>query len=729
MSNVANVRIQLSNGQEAGKTINELTAQSAKLAREIKKLEVGSEEWVTASEDYQKIAGHLKNVKAEAFNTAKAQSLLNSEMGQFIPFNKQIGGMMGTFQGLAGAIKGATISQRALNIAIAASGIGLLVIALVKLVQAFLDTQAGMDKVTAVTRPLMAIFERLKGLAQELGGSIFKGLAQIMKGDIAEGLRTMGSGIKDAVSGFGDAVKEGAKVGTQIDQLTKKIEKAEINMIKRQAELAREYKQQSEIAENVAAKEEDRRRAAQRAIEIADEEMKLQQDLLDMKIEKMKLEQSLNDTSREQSKELAELEAQRINLETQASERRTTARSKLNTVNQSIAGQEKKAHEDAMKAHEERMKALDAEQQARADFVAKSIEQEMKAVEDRKKLDGDLLEGFKAQQAEQLNVRLESLQTMNEAEQAMIDELFFTNMISQEERDQMLYDAQKKALEDRMALLLANGQRNTEAYQQIYMDLLRLNHEYETRQTAQTKEEEEKRKSLRDQGLATAAGIFAGFASLLQQNSKNRKKNLAAIKAAQIAEVGINSATEIQAIWKNANTFPPPFNTIIGIAQTAIALGRAKAAVNKINATEIQDGGTFADGGVVTGPSHRNGGIKFLAGGRMNEMEGGEIILTKGVYQDPVLRGLASSINQLGGGRSFAMGGPVTDSLRSAPSPAGAPASSGTSSALLDTRAMEAKLDLLIHYSRQTAEKPPLALTQIKSGLESLYEVENDATF
>lgn len=90
----AEIDIQLNNGQSAGKTINELTAQSAKLAREIKKMEVGSEEFVQASEDFKKISGRLKEIKTEAFATEKAQSMLNSTVGEMIPFNKQLGGIV-----------------------------------------------------------------------------------------------------------------------------------------------------------------------------------------------------------------------------------------------------------------------------------------------------------------------------------------------------------------------------------------------------------------------------------------------------------------------------------------------------------------------------------------------------------------------------------------------------------------------------------------------------------
>lgn len=58
-------------------------------------------------------------------------------------------------------------------------------------------------------------------------------------------------------------------------------------------------------------------------------------------------------------------------------------------------------------------------------------------------------------------------------------------------------------------------------------------------------------------------------------------------------------------------------------------------------------------GAVLSGASHASGGIPI-------EAEGGEIVLTKGVYQNPQLRSIASDLNVAGGGRKFAAGGVVT---------------------------------------------------------------------
>jgi hypothetical protein len=63
-------------------------------------------------------------------------------------------------------------------------------------------------------------------------------------------------------------------------------------------------------------------------------------------------------------------------------------------------------------------------------------------------------------------------------------------------------------------------------------------------------------------------------------------------------------------------------------------------------------GGLFADGGLLQGPSHAQGGVWVNA-------EGGEGIINKRSMAIPWVRDLASELNQLGGGVKFADGGIV----------------------------------------------------------------------
>ena len=58
---------------------------------------------------------------------------------------------------------------RIFKIALASTGIGLILLALGSLVSFLTSTQEGIDKITSVTRPLQAIFQSLIGVFQKVG--------------------------------------------------------------------------------------------------------------------------------------------------------------------------------------------------------------------------------------------------------------------------------------------------------------------------------------------------------------------------------------------------------------------------------------------------------------------------------------------------------------------------------------------------------------------------------
>ncbi len=64
---------------------------------------------------------------------------------------------------------------------------------------------------------------------------------------------------------------------------------------------------------------------------------------------------------------------------------------------------------------------------------------------------------------------------------------------------------------------------------------------------------------------------------------------------------------------------------------------------------------TYADGGMVYGNSHAQGGEKFAVGGRVVELEGGEAVINK--RSTSMFRSQLSAMNTAGGGVKFADGG------------------------------------------------------------------------
>ena len=69
----------------------------------------------------------------------------------------------------------------------------------------------------------------------------------------------------------------------------------------------------------------------------------------------------------------------------------------------------------------------------------------------------------------------------------------------------------------------------------------------------------------------------------------------------------------------------------------------------------------YASGGMVKGPSHERGGVKYKVGGEVVELEGGEAVINK--KSTEMFRPLLSKLNQAGGGTSFARGGLVNPNV------------------------------------------------------------------
>ncbi len=145
-------------------------------------------------------------------------------------------------------------------------------------------------------------------------------------------------------------------------------------------------------------------------------------------------------------------------------------------------------------------------------------------------------------------------------------------------------------------------------------------------------------------------------------------------KLQKLKELGIKItaaatlATNIDTISTNINTLAKASNAVAGQAKLVfpanlIAIGATIAAIASAFAqvktlTSFGGGGVieeFANGGMVQGKSHAQGGEKFSVGGRVVELEGGEAVINK--RSTSMFKGQLSAMNAAGGGVKFADGG------------------------------------------------------------------------
>ena len=142
---------------------------------------------------------------------------------------------------------------------------------------------------------------------------------------------------------------------------------------------------------------------------------------------------------------------------------------------------------------------------------------------------------------------------------------------------------------------------------------------------------------------------------------KIAKKQFQMQKANDIVMAIINGAVAITTIAKQSGwaaiAGAPLMSALVAAQIAAISAQKFVGAKGGI----IPDD-RFADGGMVVGPSHAQGGVKFSVGGRVSELEGGEAVINK--RSTAMFRSQLSEMNAAGGGIRFASGG-ITGALQS----------------------------------------------------------------
>ena len=159
----------------------------------------------------------------------------------------------------------------------------------------------------------------------------------------------------------------------------------------------------------------------------------------------------------------------------------------------------------------------------------------------------------------------------------------------------------------------------------------------------------------KDAGLITEQQYEEGVEKI-QRMAFERKKRM------DIAQVAIDTALAVAKIKLNASVAASNPLTLlfagVSISQVGLAIATGAAQIAVIAAQQFAQGGMieeFANGGLVHGKSHAQGGEKFAVGGRVVELEGGEAVINK--RSTAMFSKQLSAMNSAGGGVKFADGG------------------------------------------------------------------------
>jgi len=224
-----------------------------------------------------------------------------------------------------------------------------------------------------------------------------------------------------------------------------------------------------------------------------------------------------------------------------------------------------------------------------------------------------------------------------------LQELLLNNKITQEQFDDMFYEKQIKNIQNVLDTeLMTHPQRM--ALQKKLNDL----------KLKGMADEDEKRKEQID-GVAALGDQLINLAGEDEKMQGIRKAGIQISSAAAIANNLLALSNAAVGVTEQSKlTFPANLVAMATTIGTVISLfANIKALKNSFG-----DGGVveaFANGGMVQGKSHANGGEKFAVGGRVVELEGGEAVINK--RSTSMFRNQLSAMNSAGGGVKFADGG------------------------------------------------------------------------
>ena len=598
----------------------------------------------------------LNNIKQGVNKTTEATSGLSSSLDKFT------GGAVSKLKGFKSALGGVAGGFKGIGVAIAASGIGLLVITIAAVAQAFKSSEEGQNK-----------FAKIMGVIGSLTGNLIDLLS-----DFGELVISVFENPKQAINDFANLIKENiVNRFNGLLELIPQLSKAVVQLFSGEFSAAAETAANASAkvalgVENITGKINDATNATKAFISEQIREAKIAGQIADDRAKADKLERGLIVDKAEAERKIAELRDIAARQDLFSLEQRKKALTEASEINNNITDQEIKAaklrrdaiieenklsksNKDALKAEEE-AKALviqletkrlnlqkrlgteiasinnqnaaqaKAQAKAKADQDAKDIKSE----EDRLKKIADLKAKFQKQD-EDLDAKTLEEKLNLERERA---EAELTNLVGTE--------TEKR--EAKIALDAFYDQREAELAEQRRL-------EAEQKQVEVDKKAEAERKKREDKELADAKAVADAKAKIRDANINNISAGIGLLKdlagksealqaAAVVAEnaVGVGK-TIISTQTANAGALATP---------QAIATGGA-AAIPIITANNIKAGISIASSVLATknALSQLKGGSASAKGGSVGNSGGGgsqapSFNLVQGTGTNQIAEGLQS---------------------------------------------------------------------------------------
>ena len=282
------------------------------------------------------------------------------------------------------------------------------------------------------------------------------------------------------------------------------------------------------------------------------------------------------------------------------------------------------------KVEGERLKLQEIEEAIRLEK-----ERRAKAAEAERKRKEEAAADEKAFQEKKQQLETNLTQQLNALKQQQINE-----QITQDEYDALAFEKEQLHLAKMLGLYAHYGKETADINAAILDSELKRILEIDNAEKKSAKEQ-----------IANMESIGKQLIMVGEQEEELIGLKRLGIKISQAAAVAKSAEAAIDAVRAvtSAAADSPWYLKVINVLAVLAAVTSGVANARALMSNK------FADGGMVYGNSHAQGGEKFAVGGRVVELEGGEAVINK--RSTAMFRNQLSAMNAAGGGVKFADGG------------------------------------------------------------------------
>ena len=260
------------------------------------------------SADTGNVNSAIQDVQTGVEGTSGAVSGLTNQL------DKMTGGAVSGFRNLTGGIKNGVTGLKSFKVALAATGIGLLLVAIGTLISYFTSTKRGAEQLKVATAALGAAFDVLRDRVSKIGGALVKFFTGDFSGALAD--------VKDSFTGITDEIIRETKAASDLERAMNRLKDEEREFTKARAATNLEISKARLLAEDDTLTVEERIDALQRAVELeqetVNEQLRLAEERARIAREQVALGESLEeDLNRVAEAEAAVLDLQSASLRTQ----------------------------------------------------------------------------------------------------------------------------------------------------------------------------------------------------------------------------------------------------------------------------------------------------------------------------------------------------------------------------------------------------------------------------